>query len=76
MNFINQVLVENARSWQLGQPCMMADDLASSWVTFTAGRASHNPAAVVAASPSSATENKVDDKTVKDGAKNSQREER
>jgi hypothetical protein len=75
-NFINQVLVENARSWQLGQPCMTADDLASSWVTFTAGRASHNPAAVVAAGPAPVSENKTDAKTVKDGAKNSQKEER
>ena len=37
-NFIDQVLMANARSWQLNQPCMMADDLAAMWVTFTAGR--------------------------------------
>jgi hypothetical protein len=37
-SFINQVLMENARSWQLGQPCMTADDLATAWITFTAGR--------------------------------------
>jgi hypothetical protein len=36
-SFINQVLMENARSWQLGQPCKTADDLATAWITFTAG---------------------------------------
>ncbi len=75
-NFINQVLVENARSWQRGQPCMTADDLASIWVTFTAGRAPHNPAATIAASSYSFNDNKTDDKTIEEGGKDSQREHR
>jgi hypothetical protein len=51
-SFINQVLIENARSWQLGQPCMTADDLATAWITFTASRIAPSTGAATATTTS------------------------